>query len=333
MTRARTALGLLISGLLLLWFFRAIDPHQVLASLARANYILLVPAILVYFGGVWVRSIRWGMLLSPFGAPPPRRLFQAVVIGFAVNDVTPLRLGEIARAYLLARWERIPVGLSLGTIVVERLFDGLTLCALLAIARLWLPGDGFLATLALVASAAFILGTGVTALATLAPKQVLRLAGYLLRPAPESIRLRVLRVGEAFLNGLGVIRRLRLLIFTSMLSTLAWLSEALMYFMIMLGFGIDAGYLGSLLGMVAANLGTMAPSAPGFLGTFDAPLQKVLEDIFSVERTLATSYTLIVHAALLVPIVSLGGFYLWSEGLTLGRIAARQSDPLIQPRK
>jgi uncharacterized membrane protein YbhN (UPF0104 family) len=96
-----------------------------------------------------------------------------------------------------------------------------------------------------------------------------------------------------------------------------------MYFIIMLGFDLGTGPASALLGMAAANLGTMVPSSPGFVGTFDVPLQAVLTEIFLVDPSAATSYTIVVHSALIVPVVVVGLGMLWREGLSLRDLSRR----------
>jgi glycosyltransferase 2 family protein len=314
---ARPLVGLAVS-LGLLWFlFHGTDVHELADILGRVSYPMLAPAIAVYFGGVWLRGLRWGLLLAPVARLSPGALFRATVIGFTVNDLAPIRLGELARALLLARWHSVPIAATLGTILVERLFDGLTLCGILALAWLWMPLGSWLQGVTLLAGMVFVGALLVSTAAAFAPSLVLRVAGVFARPLPRSLASRVLGLVETFLEGLVVLRRGRILVSVVGLSLLAWLAEATMYYIIMRGFGFDAGAIASLLGMVAANLGTMVPSSPGFVGTFDVPLRFVLVDRFAVDPNLATSYTLVVHLALLLPVVLLGLALLWREGLSL----------------
>jgi uncharacterized membrane protein YbhN (UPF0104 family) len=138
---------------------------------------------------------------------------------------------------------------------------------------------------------------------------------------------RVLRLAEGFLSGLAILRSGRRVGSVLGLSILAWGCEAAMYFIIMLGFGLGTGPAAALLGMAAANLGTMVPSSPGFVGTFDVPLQAVLTEMFQVEPSAATSYTIVVHAALILPVVLVGLGMLWREGLSLRDVSRRISRP------
>src|SRR5438034_2657978 len=113
----------------------ASEPSQVLAALASADWLLLPLAIGLYFVGVWLRSARWSLLL-PEHAVDTSTLFRALVVGFTVDNLLPLRVGEVARAYLLSRWCRISYGATIAKLVVERVLDGLSLAVLLLVALL-----------------------------------------------------------------------------------------------------------------------------------------------------------------------------------------------------
>lgn len=321
----RPLLGVLCSIVLLVLLFRVVDGEAMLGLLRRVDYWTLVPAVGVYFVGVWVRSVRWRVLLRPVAAVPTGRLFRAMVIGFTVNDLMPIRLGELARAFLLARWRQAPSAATLGSIVVERLLDGLTLCGIVAVAWFWYPLGGWLGTAVMASGAVFAGGALGAAFAALWPQGVLGLVGWGVRPLPPRARHRIVGLVEVFLTGLSALREGRTTLLAIGLSFAAWLAEAAMYALIMRGFGFDAGPAAAMLAMVAGNLGTMVPSSPGYLGTFDLPVQTVLTELFAVDPNLATSYTLVVHAALIGPVVLVGLALLWREGMGLFELSRRAS--------
>jgi uncharacterized membrane protein YbhN (UPF0104 family) len=123
----------------------------------------------------------------------------------------------------------------------------------------------------------------------------------------------------------------RLLASAMALSVAAWLVEASMYFLIGLAFPLGVSPLAALLAVGVANLGALIPAAPGYIGTFDAPLVALLTGVFGVSQTDAFGYTLLVHAALLVPVVLLGLLFIWHEGLSL-RTVTRTAEPAAVAR-
>jgi uncharacterized protein (TIRG00374 family) len=319
----RIALGLVISLGLVWLLFAKTDLAELGRALGQANYLFLVPALAGYFGGVWIRCLRWRLLLAPVAEVPTARLFKATLIGFTVNNLMVVRLGELVRALLLSRWQGVLPGATLGSIVVERLFDGLTLCAILLLAWLALPLSPVLRATALVGGTIFLGGAAVLTLAALLPDLSLRFVRLLTGRLPAALGERAYRLGQGFLGSLAVLRQGRTLVLVAGLSVLVWLGEGSLYYFIMLGFGLEAGPPAALLGMAAANFGIMVPSLPGFIGTFHKPLQAVLTDQFGVDYNLATSYTLVVHVALILPVVAAGAALLWREGLSLGEVSRR----------
>src|SRR3954452_7411650 len=216
--KKRVWLGLAVSLACLWLVFRSLDPAALGAALAQANFLYVLPAIGVYFVGVWLRSVRWKLLLAPalradrdLGAhpltPSINRLFHVMVIGFTVNNLLPARLGEVARAYLLWRGERIEPGATIATIVLERVLDGLTLCAFAGAAALLVPFPADLQRAAWITAAGFLVVP-------------LGLIGFLLLPGPfVALAIRVLRLlparfaelGErlvhSFVDGLAILRQ------------------------------------------------------------------------------------------------------------------------------
>ncbi|HZU05322.1 MAG TPA: lysylphosphatidylglycerol synthase transmembrane domain-containing protein [Chloroflexota bacterium] len=317
--KKRVWLGVAVSLLCLYLLFRALDPAALGTALRQVNPLYILPALAIYFGGVWLRAWRWRLLLRP-ALPAELRaqvrsghLFRVLIIGFTVNNLLPARLGELARAYLLWRSNRVEPGATLATIVLERVLDGLTLCAFAGFTALLVPFPAQLQRAAWATAAVFLVAVLGLVVFFLWPAPFLGLARRLLRLLPP----RFAQLGEhlllTFVEGLAVLRQGRALAGVLALSVLAWLAEATMYLVIMFGFPFPARPAAALLGAAAANIGTMIPSSPGYVGTFDLPLQIVLTEVFGVALAPATSYTLVLHAALVVPVVLLGVFFLWRD--------------------
>jgi glycosyltransferase 2 family protein len=325
---AQIGVGLAIS-LLCLWLaFRGLELGEVWRALAEARYWLLLPALALYFGGVWVRAVRWGDLLRPVTPAPPGglggripsgRLFPIVVIGYMANDVLPARLGEVVRCYVLRRREGVPVSAALGTVLLERVMDGIVMLAFMAVALPLLPFSA--ALYQLMAGAGLVFGVAVAGLLLLAvrPHLATRVAEGSTRFLPEGPRERLRGFAVSFFSGLaalggGVGVTLRLFA----LSGAAWLLEAGMYYVLMFAFDAEPAPLPpsfplAMLTTAVANLGTLIPSSPGYVGVFDFLGRSVLGQ-FGVPEATALAYVLVVHAALVLPVTLLGFWYTWRLG-------------------
>jgi glycosyltransferase 2 family protein len=315
--KKRYWIGIAISVFLLYLTFRSVEMASVASAFAGANFALLIPALALYFAGVFVRSVRWGLLLRPVKRLTQKRLFVVMAVGFMANDVLPLRAGEAVRAYMLWQKERLAPGATVATIVVERLLDGLVLTGFLVVSGLLMPLDLWMTQLAWIAGAVF-LGCIVLVFAmTVAPGPISALGEKLLSPMPARLRNLGLKLLRTFVDGLASLRSVSATASVVGLSCLAWILEAGMYFVLMFSFPFAPSFLASILGAAVANLGTMVPSSPGYVGTFDLPLSAVLVGSFHIAPSLATGYTLLVHAALILPISLLGLLFVWREGLSL----------------
>ena len=128
--RWHIVLGILISAVFLFLAFRKIEFNQLWQYLRAAKWAWVLLGLVFYFMGVWVRTWRWQVLLKPLKQLSRRQLFPVVCIGYMGNNVYPARAGEVLRSILLKQSDDVPISGSLATIVVERLFDGITILAL-----------------------------------------------------------------------------------------------------------------------------------------------------------------------------------------------------------
>lgn len=334
-------IGIVISLVFLGWALYNEKLDQVWASLLTAQYWALLPALAFYFAGVWVRAIRWRTLLKPI-APKIglNETFQVVVIGYMANDVLPARIGELVRAYVLSRRTGVRKTATLATIFVERVFDGLTMigfaAGVIVFTRIWDTGafvsgsDHKLGTLLnqldlliIIASVAF-LGLLVAFIAIASSRSRAEAAiRWAIRFLPGRLHERGERLAISFVDGLGSLRSLSSMVTIFGLSIVAWLFETGMFYALgTWGFDLRGGggqplpFYAYMLATSFANLSLLLPQAPGGLGVFDAIAKVVLVGAFGVLGGPATSYVLLLHAALLVPVSVLGFVYLWRESLS-----------------
>jgi uncharacterized protein (TIRG00374 family) len=313
---ARPLVGLVISGVCVVLLLRVVSPEEIGESLRAGNPLVLVPAIALYFAGVLVRSIRWQGLLRG-QAVGLWLLFRTLVIGLMINDLLPFRLGEVARVVLLARNAAVPAGVSLASIVVERVFDGAALTLLLATGILLSGERGWLLQLAVGSTALFAVATGVLLWAALCPRPARRLGYIVAGLAPQRAGGKLRRLVDGMLAGLAPLAHWSVVLPVLGLSIIAWTIEALMYLTIMVGFQVPGGLAAAFVGTAAANLASLVPGAPGYVGTFDLALREVLVGMFDASAAAATSYTIVVHLTLIVPVVLVGLFFLWRENVSL----------------
>lgn len=320
--RLRLAFPFIISAVLLLLVVNSVrgEADQLGDKLGAADWRLLIPGVALYFVGVALRSARWKVLLPGYDVKTTR-LFQALLVGFTVNNLLPLRVGEVARAYLLSRWCRIPYGATIASLVVERVFDGLSLAMLLLIALILVPSaPGYLLAIGVLAAGGFLAGALLLALAAWRSSALMAVVNFVAGWLPARFGNAIRRLAENFARSLALVHDPTRLVPLLGLSLLAWCSELGLFFVLLISFGLPGSYPLALLVGSAANFATLIPSSPGYVGTFDGVLINVLRDVAGVTAGQAAAYDVVVHAALFLPVVVVGTLVLWRSHVSIEQI-------------
>lgn len=309
-----------VTGLFLWLFLRDTHFGEVGRELANASYIYLVPAVAVYFVGVWFRALRWRLLLQPLGSTSTNSLFPVKVIGFMINDIIPGRVGMVAMAYLGGEKAKVSTVASAATIVMEAILDGLALLFILAVVAAFVPWDNWAKILVLVTAIFSVLALLLMAFLAFGESLSRRLFRPFKSWLPERWGKQLSTWLARFVEGLGILRSPSRLVPVFIVSLLAWLSETGTYYFVSRAFSLGLSYH-SLL--VVAALASMAWAlvfvSPGGLGAFDYVGKKAL-GIFAVSEGLATTYITVLHAVLLLPVILLGFIFLWWEHFSLGQV-------------
>jgi glycosyltransferase 2 family protein len=326
MKRWQFWVGILISIVFLYLALGGLELETVWTAIQSANYFWLLPGIAVYFVGVWVRAWRWKALLRPLKSISTGAMFPVVTIGYMGNNIFPARAGELLRSVILKDREAVPVSASLATIIVERIFDGVVMLAFVFLnlpELIRISGDtgfaGNVQQIAIWAAVAFIGALAIFLLAAMFPQITERLVDYLLdhfmlarwRESTRSLTKR-------FLTGLQALRSPQEVLLFFAATTVIWLLETGKYWFVMRAFPFEISFFSLMLLNGFVNLATMLPSAPGYIGTFDAPAIALLT-AYGVNGEMAAGYTLVLHAALWLPITLLGFYYYLRQPLRWGK--------------
>lgn len=322
MKRWQFWLGVVISIALLAWALHNQPLVDIWQALKTAHYLWVIPGIAVYFVAVWARSWRWHYLLRPVKNVPTLAMFPVVCIGYFGNNVLPARAGEVVRAVVLKRREGVPVSASLATVIIERIFDGVVM---LGFVFLNLPEvaklngtSGFLGSIESLAIWGAVIFFGVLLvfiLAAMFPEKaenIIYAVGN--KILPLKWREKTFPLVHKFLSGLESLRSPKDALMVFLTSVVIWLLETGKYWLVMHAFDFQVSFFALMLMNGIVNLATTIPSAPGYIGTFDAPGIAVLT-AYGVEPGIATGYTLVLHAALWLPITVLGAIYFAREGI------------------
>ena len=323
MKRWQFWLGLAISIVFMYFALNKLKLDEFWLAVKTANYWWILPGIAVYFVGVWVRAWRWHYLLGPIKKIPTRVMFPVTCIGYMGNNIYPARAGEVLRAVVLKRREGVPISASLATVIVERIFDGVVMLAFVflnlpALAKLADSDSGFLGniqSLALIGTGIFLGALVIFLLAAMFPVVTLRLGQWLIdHLLPLKIREKTSGIMHKFLDGLASLRSPFNILMVFLTSVVIWLLETIKYWFVMHAFSFTVSFFALMLLNGIANLATTIPSAPGYIGTWEAVTKAVLV-AFGVSGSEALAYAVVLHVALWLPITLLGAWFMAREGI------------------
>jgi uncharacterized protein (TIRG00374 family) len=328
----RIWLGIILSlAFLGLFLFRSRgDLGEIPDAFAHANYWWVAASIPVYFAGAWFRAWRWKYLLRPLGEMRVAGLYPIVIIGFMANNLVPARAGELVRAYVVGEREKVSKMAALGTIAVDRVFDGITLLPFLLIVGAVSGVNSELRTIAIWMSVLF--GVGLVVLVVLALSEGLsrRAVALALRLVPARLKPQVQTLAESFLTGLHSFRSPVDMFLASATSVVSWLLEATMYYMVGLAFGLHLGFDVYLLITAGANLAIAVIATQGGVGPFEIVAQNTAIH-FGVNEGVASAYAVALHALVLLPVIAAGLYFLWAINLSLGEVlSGRRTAPAAE---
>jgi len=320
------------SSLLFLWLaFRKVDPGELLEVMAGADLGPLLVAVALSFSMIFVRGLRWFFFLKPITRIPVADLGWSVAIGFAVNNLIGVRLGEVARSLSAGRKGGLAASTVLGTVVVERVWDAVSLLALFLLG-LWL-GD-FSRPFEDLA-VAIESGLGVRIDATTVPVSltvavavilvgvvVLRWRGEaiaasldrLLGPVPQRWREMLTGGLRGFARGLTQTTDPFEVAVVTLLSVVLWIAAGVGVWLCLGACHIEAGMVDAAFVLMALALAVAIPSGPGYIGTYHFLAASAISLSTGAPLSQATAAAIVLHLSNYLPRTLAGGGALLREG-------------------
>ena len=299
----------LISIICLAWTLHGASLGRLRQEVAHLDWgwvaVAMFCDILVYVVQAW----RWVLVLRPVTYVSLWTSVRVIFVGLFANEVLPLRAGEIVRCYLLSRWTKIPVSVTLASALIERIFDGvwLIVCLFLTVKYVHLPkqfvvGGIFLAALLIVCG--ILLG-----IAMFWKEQTLDL----LLDAKWFSWVHVL------IADLHLIGHSRFLYYALLVSLPYFLIQVLPVYALVRSYHQLSGVpLGAAFALtVLLRLGSVIPQGPGNVGTFNGVTVIGLR-LFGVPIAIAKRFSIILWAAVTVPLLVAGFVAVATTGIKMG---------------
>lgn len=280
----------MLAGILILAFLFTLTGFSAVFSLLEqvSWFWLSLSCVSILFSFV-VRTWRWSVLLRSAGYVYPRDiLFKCLMFSWFLNYLIPARLGDIARAAALKTTSGAPFGMTLSTIVIERIFDMVTLALLLGIASVFFSGSSFVVV---EAGAVVLIAVMVCGLFILYryDETILRFFEH----RWVSLRQSLLLLKGGMENITGNPGAMALCWF---LSLPVWLLELASIFFAAKSIGYDLPFVYATLAGVVAFIAQALPLTPAGLGIHEASITGVLM-LFSIPSATGMSIALLDHFA------------------------------------
>ncbi|MBN1681089.1 MAG: flippase-like domain-containing protein [Anaerolineae bacterium] len=325
-------LGAAVSLVALVYLFRR-DLSGVQDELAGARYWTVIPCLAVSVFGLWLRSLRWRVLLD--NRMSPGHSFHILNVSYFVNAVLPLRVGELVRAALAARLDPpVRILTSLSTILVERLLDTLAVFALLGLTLAFLPTGLEIGIVGAVLGVGAVVGVIVLVLFAAHPAWAHSLLTWSGRRIPLLRRPRLAEWLDHMLDGIAPLASVRATLLAVWWTAAGWTVSVVAGYILLYAIFDDPTWVASMAMVALASFVIALPAVPGNLGPFEASVVVGLAGANLVSEATdapALAFALLLHAVNLVTYILAGLVGLWAEDVSLGE-ATRAAQLLRRDR-
>lgn len=332
--------GLLLLAVLIIWWFgRRLDWEQVKIAVQKSDWrLILLAGIVILVAYVW-RALRWRVFLAPLVTTSFREIWIATTVGFAAILMVG-RAGEVVRPVVLVmRDKRVRPAASFVTIMIERLYDVISVALIFAVNLLWFtPPGSTAAELTRIREAGLLmvvlLAVAVVLLIWFRRRSV-SVIGWLDRRvggrSHVSARLKhaVLSILDQLATALGVLGNVRELAPTIGLSLLLWFSVAFANLLIFRAFGLPFGMSQALFVLGWSMVASAVPTPGGAAGAFHAATGAALV-LLGVGRDQAAAIAIILHLVDFAPAALFGFFYFLRGDINIARLRSLTSTSAVE---
>lgn len=322
---AVAAMGLLVTLVFGYLAVRHVNFREAEAALRRSDYLWTIPSLLTLALSVFLRAIRWRCLFAAASRPRLGAITSAMLVGYFFNAILPLRAGEAARVISLHQRTRTSRAETTGTIVIERVYDVVTLLLILFVALPWLPHVTWIRAAAILSCVLAIALTAAVVVLTVFGDRPVRWLTHPFRGLRWVDPQRLERAALNLTEGLAGLRHPTVALSALFWTVSAWLLTGLSFWFLMLGFHLHLTFGAGLLVAIATGLSMILPSSPGAIGVFEAAATLVLS-AYHVAVSSAIAYAIVLHVLNLVPYLVAGLILLPTSRAALNRTATARLD-------
>ena len=322
--KKKLAVGITLGAILVYLSIRGINFQDVVQGFKTIRYEYVLLVLIIMFIIQVLKSLRWGLILSPIVKVDQLSLFSVTSVGFLAIIAVPARLGELARPYLITKKCHIRMSAAVGTILVERVFDCLTVLLIFLLALFftpfppWLIRSGivfFLITLVILIGMIFMI---------LKREVSLKALNSTCRKLPERYILKLNHLFHQFIDGFKIITEPKLLFYVISLSIGTWLMDVAAIYFMFLAFGLTVPLAAPFVVMIILMIGISIPAAPGFVGNWHYSCILGLS-LFGIPKAEALTFSVVFHVICVGIIIILGLMFLPSNKFSLSDLSRQEN--------
>jgi len=318
--RILSILGFVVSALLLFFSLKGVQGKEIWLTLQKADTMLLLVPLAFIFSAVTICSFRWSRIAG--NGTRVRETFVSLLIGLFVNNVLPVRIGELARGYVLSKKKGLSFAYAFSTVLLDRFFDltGLLLLTFLFFPSQSLPPHVSQAIRLLVGLLIVCVGLFIV----LSQERIAnRISSRLVRLETSFLKRFAQRILEIQENLKRIGSPLTIL-FLIALSFCTWLSMAVALYFVTRTLGVHVPFASIPFVCALLNMGLTIPSSPGYVGVYHYLLVYLLS-IFGVPKAEGFTVSLLYHASWYIPYTLLGFIFLVTENIKVKEIRGLQA--------
>ena len=297
----------------------AVNWPRTLSAIADANLKLAALSTVCLFATLCAFSLRWRQLIAVDKPPPPRRIFNLLMIGYLANAILPARPGDVIRAVLLRQIFGISFSYGVAGIVLERLFDALAICALGLIASFVVSLPPLLLSGLYTLAAAGLVLVGMLSFLNWRRLSIAQLPVRFPLAFRHPFARFLAEWLERFVSAMRILYSPTRLSLAVLLTCLGWGTMVFSSVLLIQAFQVSVPPAAALLVLVATNLGAIIPSSPGSLGVYHFMAVMALS-VWQVDTSVAVAFAIASHALAITLHIVLGLCCAWLEGIGVKRL-------------
>lgn len=301
-------LGLIVSAVFILLIFWKIDLHQLLVTFKGFDFRALIVFVPVYILGIYIRGARWKFLLCNDEKLGVNEAFFAFTAGNTLNSYLPARAGDFWRAIHIGNKIKESKMKLLGSIILERIIDGISVLLILYTAILLYFRHPKVIEMAIF-SAILFFGAFIFFYILFKSGKITVLFDWLsklpLFNKNKEVINKFSELSELFMNGFSVLNNPKCFWSAFFMSIAAWLLECFVTFVLISGFHLGIGFSSALFVISFVALSTVIPSSSVFIGPYQFAYILAL-GIYHVSKSqaLAVAFVHQIIIMILITIIS-----------------------------